>query len=585
MRRLSLFFIAATLAVSLAAPASAAYYEAFEHPDVAYADMAYTGIDTDAVAQFCARFARDPVGLYPALVELYDEIYTQNELAYIAMCRNAGDAALSAQCEQSDADFASAADAIYFALGEALGGPQGDALRALMPEGEADAFAGYEPYSDGELAAAAEEASPVRQYYLLPDDRDFADAAAELYLRLAALRRDEAERAGFDSYPEYAYILSYAREYSPEDAQELQRIVKARIAPLYVKCVLALDAAGAAWDDDDIPSDKEILDAIGAHIGDISPELTESFDFLCRNGLYCIGDGDELLDMGYTTTLPAYRSAFLFHKVGTRFHAFKDTVHEFGHFNAAYHDPTPMLYQYGNMDVSEVQSQGLELLFLPALQDILAGGDADGRALVALATLEDMLGSVVDGCMYDEFEQAVYADPDMTVSELHTLEQRLYEAYGLDEIFSADPYWVYISHLFEQPCYYISYAASALPALDLWLRSLDDRGAAVDAYMKVSAARTDEWFLDVMYDNGLCDITDRRDVTRLAEELAAQTDALLSEAPAGRTHSAMWFAAGAAAAAGIAVLAIRIKRSRISAEREKERSYADSHRDRREETE
>ena len=560
--RPSALLMALVLALSLAAPASAAYYEAFERSDVPFSDMAYTGIDADAVEQFCARFARDPVGLYPELVALYDEIYTQNELAYIAMCRNAGDAALSAQCEQADADYAIASDAIYLALSEALDGPQGDALRALMPEGEADGFTGYEPYSDEELDASAEEATLIQQYYLLPDDRDFADAAAELYLRLAALRRDEAERAGFESYPEYAYIASYAREYLPEDAKVLQRIVKSRIAPLYVKCVLALDAASAAWDDDDVPSDTEILDTIGAHIGDVSPELTEAFDFLRRNELYCIGSGGELLDMGYTTSLPAYRSAFIFNKVGTRYDAFETTVHEFGHFNAAFHDPTLLLYQYNNIDVSEVQSQGLEVLFLPALQDILAGDDPGGRDVVTFTVISNILGSVVDGCLYDEFEQTVYGDPDMTATDLHALEQRLYMEYGLDEIFSTDPYWVYVSHLFEQPCYYISYAVSALPALDLWLQSLDDRAAAVDAYMKVSAARTDTWFLDVMYDNGLCDVTDRRDVTRLADKLETQIDTLIAEVPAARTHTVVWVALGALAAAGIAALVLRTGRKR-----------------------
>ena len=578
MKRFFSFFIAATLAVSLAAPrVSASYYEAFEHPDVSFADMAYTGVDVDAVDAFCQRFARDPAGQYRALLDLFDEIYTQNELAYIAMCQNAGDAALSAECERAEADYSYAADAICLALSEALDGPRGDALRALMPEGEADGFVGYEPYSDAELDASAEETALIRQYYLLPDGNDYADAAAELYLRLAALRREEAKRAGFDSYPEYAYIMSYTREYMPEDARELQRAVKSTLAPLYVKCVLALDAAKPAWDDDDMPSDTEILDAIGMHLSDVSPELMEAFGFLRRNGLYRIGDGEELLDMGYTASLPAYRSAFVFNRADARVHAFKDTVHEFGHFNAAYHDPTPMLYQYNSMDVSEVQAQGLEMLFLPALQDILAGDDAGGRAVVALSMIGDMLGSVVDGCLYDEFEQAVYADPDMTASELHALEQTLYAEYGLDALYGSDPYWVYVSHLFEQPCYYISYAASALPALDLWLLSLDDRDAAVDAYMKVSAARTDEWFLDVLHDNGLCDLTSRRDVARLANAVEARLNALLAEAPAARSYAAVRIAAGALVVGVAVVLAIRIKRSRIAAEREMDRSHADDY--------
>ena len=560
MKRIA-FFVSLVLVFTFAASvASAAYYEAFKHPDVAYADMAYTGIDVDAVDVFCERFLRNPVGLYRALLELYAEVYTQNELAYIAMCQNADDAALSVADAQAEADYACASDAICTALSKALAGPQGNALRSLMPEGEADAFLDYETASDVEINASAEETALIRRYYQLPDDGNFADAAAELYLRLAALRRGAAACEGFDNYPEYAYMVSFAREYLPEDARELQRIVKSGIAPLYVRCVRALDAAPVVWDDGDIPSGAEILDAIGAHIADISPELTEAFDFLRRNQLYCIGSGDKLLDMGYTASLPAYRSGFIFNKASTRYDAFETTVHEFGHFNAIYHDPTALLYQYNNMDVSEVQSQGLELLFLPALQDILAGDDPGGRAIVALSVLSDALGAVVDGCMYDEFEQAVYDDPDMTVSELHALEQRLYAAYGLDGLFNSEPYWVYISHLFEQPCYYISYAASALPALDLWLQSLEDREAAVDAYMRVSAARTDEWFLDVLYDNGLCDITDRRDVARLSQGLGTQIDALIVALPVARSHAGVWIAAAATTAACGAGLFFRLRR-------------------------
>lgn len=572
--RLFSFFIAAALAAALAAPcASAAYYEPFDHPDVAYADMAYAGVDLDAVAAFCERFAQDPVGQYPALLDLYDEVYTQNELAYIRMCRNAGDGELAAACEQAESDFSYASDAIYLALSEALDGPQGDALRELMPEGEAEGFAGYEPTPADAFDASAEEAALIRQYYLLPDDRNFADAAAELYLQLAALRRDEAERAGFDSYPEYAYAYFYAREYAPEDARQLRRVVKSTLAPLYVRCLYALYEFDPAWDDEPVPDTEELLDAIGSRIGDISPELTEAFDFLRRNGLYCIGEGDALFDMGYTTALPAYRSAFLFNKVDARYSAFKDTVHEFGHFNAAYHDPTPMLYQYGNMDVSEIQSQGLELLFLPYLQEFLAGDDPDGRGAVTLAAVSDILGSVVDGCLYDEFEQAVYADPAMTVKELHALEARLNHEYGLDSISGGEPYWVYITHLFEQPCYYISYAASALPALDIWLRSSDDRDAAVDTYMKVSAARTDAWFFDVLYDNGLCDLTDRGDLTRLAQRLEQQLDPLLQSVPAAHAPIWVWGVAGAAVLL-CAGLAFSRKRCRIAAERERGPCYA-----------
>lgn len=565
MKRIFVSFLAAALVVTLAAPcASAAYYEPFEHPDVRYEDMPAPPIDAAAVDAFCERFAQNPVGQYGALLDLYDELDTQVTLSSIRSDCNVEDESLSDAYEQAENDYAYASDRLCAAISEALASPQGDALRALMPEDEADSFADYEAADDEDFASTAEENALMQEYYLLPYDDGFEDAAAEIYLKLAALRRAQAEDAGFDSYADYAYASFYAREYVPEDMRHLHRVVKSYLAPLYVDCVRALDRCELPWDNDDVPTDKELLDALAAHLGDVSPELTEALDFLRRNGLYRIGSDDGLYDGGYTDTLPAYRSAFLFNKVSSRFEAFSSTVHEFGHFNAAYHDPTPALYQYSNIDVSEIQSQGLELLFLPCLQDILAGEDVKARNAVTLYALSQILSSVVDGCLYDEFEQAVYAAPDLSVEDLHQLEQRLNAEYGYNELYEPEVYWTYISHLFEQPFYYISYATSALPALELWVLSREDYGAAVDAYMKISAVRTDAWFLDVLDENGLCDVTNRGDVVRLADKLERELSALTAELPVTRSFPVLWIAGGAAIvlAAAAILIARRARRRR-----------------------
>lgn len=562
VHRLFALLLAVTTALSALAPSAAAsYYAESSHPDVSYEDMARTGIDTDAADALLRRFAADPAAYYQELLDLVDELVTQESLAEIQSSRNAGDYELSETLEQVQDDYARVMDKVCLAISRTLDSPRGDALRALMPEGEADGFTGYEAASDAELDAISQESSLVQDYYLLPDD-DFEDAAAEIYLQLIGLRRQEAERAGYDSYAAYAYDVLYSRDYVPEDAQRLHQVVKEYIAPLYLDVEYALYGRKPCWDPDDVPDDAEILRELRAHIAHVSPELEEALDYMLRNRLYCVGSGDELLDMGYTTTLPSYRSAFLFNKVSSRMEAFKSTVHEFGHFNAAYHDATPSLYSYSNMDVSEIQSQGLEMLFIPCLQDILAGDDPEQRSLVALYALSGMLSAVVDGCLYDEFEQAAYSAPDMTVQDLHGLEAKLNEEYGLDELYEPGIFWTYIGHLFEQPFYYVSYAASALPALDIWLTSLEDRNAAVDAYMKVSAAGTDEWFLDVLEDCGLCDVTSRRDVVRLAAAAQTQADALMQSLPPAAPGASFLPSAALGVAAVVAVILVIVLRRR-----------------------
>ena len=543
MKRILSLLLVLALLVSAA---SAAYYEPFDHPEVPFSDMAYTGIDVDAAKDFCARFAREPVALYPELLALYDDAYTQNVLAYIRMCQNAGNAAYAEESAASDSDLAAVGDLVYAALAEALQGPSGDELSALMPEGAGEAYATYQPMADEESAACDEEAALIRDYYLLPEDESFADNAARHYLRLVELRREEAKRAGYDSYPEYAYAALFAREYAPEEMTALYRAAKKQLSPLLDRCAAALQAAPPLRNDSVVPDGEEILRGLAAHLDEVSPELEEAMAYLLRNRLYTIGSSEPLLDTGYTSYLAAWRAPYLFNRADSRFYAYLDAVHEFGHYNAAYHDPTPVLFQLDNMDVAELQSQGLEMLFLPCLQELLAGEDEEARATVALSVLYEMLSSVIDGCQYDEFEQEVYTADNLSVESLHELDRRLSEEYGYVYEPGDEPYWVNVSHLFSDPFYMISYAISAIPALDLYLRSLENRSAAVDAYLRISAARTDAWYFDVLYDNDLCDPTDAFALSRLFRGLNRQLTPLTGDSGASQTYVWLIPAAGGA---------------------------------------
>ena len=75
------------------------------------------------------------------------------------------------------------------------------------------------------------------------------------------------------------------------------------------------------------------------------------------------------------------------------------------------------------------------------------------------------------------------------MKELNELAYRLYNEYGLEtqpgakEIYS----WVEIPHTYENPFYYISYATSAVNALDILSISQEDYREAVDTYMRLTA--------------------------------------------------------------------------------------------------
>ena len=534
VRRFAALALAVLLAATLVptrAQAASAYYPDRAHTALTYDAMPKDGIDLASVASALRRFEADPAGEYEALLSLSDELSTREALAEIESSIHGTDEALSDALEQTQSDYSRAMDMLSVSLERALNGPRGEELRAVMPDWAAEGFVGYEEMSEEEMARADRESELVQDYYLLPRDRDFHDAAAELYLSLTALRREEARAAGYESYAAYAYDTVYSRDFTPEEVETLRRLVKTRIAPLCLRCEEAAARTKPAWDTERVPETEELLDLLEEHLPHVSPELSEALSYLRQNGLYCIGQDEALLDMGYTLSLPYYGSAFLFNRVHYRLESIKSTIHEFGHFNAAYHDPTPSLYAFSNIDVNEVQSQGLEMLFLPCLQEILAGEDEEQRSLIELYVVGDMLSSVVDGFFYDEFEQAAFDHPDLDAAGLDALERRLLKEYGLDALYGSEVYWPEVGHLFEQPFYYISYAVSALSALDIWQLSLRDRDEAVDAYLRVSAADSAEWFLDVLDESGLQDVTDPACLESIARGVESHFGETLDASP------------------------------------------------------
>ena len=58
-------------------------------------------------------------------------------------------------------------------------------------------------------------------------------------------------------------------------------------------------------------------------------------------------------------------------------------------------------------------------------------------------------------------------------------------------------------HNFEAPMYYISYATSLVPALEIFQISLDNRARAIDIYNSIAAADPQLTFEETLAENGL----------------------------------------------------------------------------------
>lgn len=313
---------------------------------------------------------------------------------------------------------------------------------------------------------------------------------APILIDLIGLYNQTAELSGYDSYAELAYE-GYSRDYTPEDAQALHGAVKESIVPVYQE----IGELVQSYENPDVLGEidaEKLMATVGQYIGTVDADLDLSFRHMSQVGLYSIdyytGRGD-----GFTINLPQYNDAAIFMDLVGNDSDLETLVHEFGHYNAGMHQKQQALDTGFCMDTSEIHSQGLEVLFLSCADAVY--GD-ENAAVKKLNILYNLLDSIIQGCLQDEFQQLAYSaakDHKLTVKELNELACRLYNEYGLEtqpgakEIYS----WVEIPHTYESPFYYISYATSAVNALDILSISQEDYREAADTYMRLTALPMD----------------------------------------------------------------------------------------------
>ena len=283
--------------------------------------------------------------------------------------------------------------------------------------------------------------------------------AGPIYLKLVDIRTEFAKEAGYDNYADYADIEEYNRDYTETEVKRLHKDVK-KIAKTYF---------------DNYYSSGDTNSSM--------PEMTEK----------------KLLD-----NLLKY-SALVDDMAGA----------SFGHFVEYNNEKQKnLLTDKDNIDLAEIASNGLQGLMTCFYDDIFKG-----QAKVAINhTISSLLENVIDGCVEDEFQRAVYQDPDMDLEALNKLYADTYAQYNTWAENDPGYAWVFVSHNFESPMYYISYSVSALAALQIWNQSNKNFDAAVKTWEKFIAHGTyNQTYLDIVEKCGLVTFTEKGAVKKICK--------------------------------------------------------------------
>lgn len=556
---------------------TASRYQAKEHSYLTFDEMNMLSYDKDklygdieeirALAQAAdesgeASEEEKVLALYEAIIGEVTKAETCHALSQITYYGNVFDEESGKRQQEILEDAIDMQDKAYSALSEVCRSPYKEAMETVLEGAIVESLAEYEEITEEEKELYLKQNSLEQEYELAAQedyvfeyggeewtfermqeesaslDRDsYIDVyqglyeaknsvLGEIYLELVQLRTEQAKLKGYESYAEYAYDARYVRDYSLEDVKDLFEEIKKSVVPAFEdieEIYYSLDFAPIY----NLPETtaKERLAKVRLYLDEVDPELTEAFDYMETYELYDMDQAEGKADTGFTVKLPYYNDAFIFDSPYNYYFDYTTAIHEFGHYNYMFHNMEDILLEQNNIDLCEIHSQGLEMLYYEYHDEILEGEAGD---LFQFLEVYQMAQNTVQAALISEFEIQIYEHPNMTLEDMNKLYLNLSRKYGIyydsrmTEIYS----WVDVSHIFSSPCYYTGYATSAFSSLDLLTLSEKDRHEAVEKYMELTTLPTYAPYCEAIEYVGLRDIFEKgvpRDIMRETAELLKES--------------------------------------------------------------
>lgn len=492
--------------------------------------------------------------LYDSVMEELLKLSTCNSIAQVVYYQNVLDEENGLRQQEVLEDAVDFGDAVNSALRQVCLSPYRTAMETVLEPALVDALSEYEEMTDEEKELYLKENSLEQEYELAAQeeytysyegqewDMDMLmeesyymsqeqyieiyqginsaknSVLGEIYLELVQLRQQWAEMEGYDNYAEYAYSERYIRDYTVEDAMELFEEIKEEVVPL-------LADADELYNSQDImllyflpqTNAAERFSLMSQYLEEIDGEMKETFDYMEEHQLYDMDPAAGKAGTGFTIGLDYFGDVFIFDSPYEHFYDYATAIHEFGHYHYMFRNTEDIMVQSNNIDLCEIHSQGLEMLYYDYYDDMFADDLGD---VFRFIEVYQMLQNTVDAAMISEFEIRVYQEPDMSLEDMNKLYLELSESYGeqYHELVTELYTWTEIPHIFNSPCYYIGYSTSAFSALDILALSQENREDAVEKYMELTTLPTYAPYCEAVEYVGLRDIFEKGVPGEIVEE-------------------------------------------------------------------
>jgi len=375
----------------------------------------------------------------------------------------------------------------------------------------------------------------IRPYYENPDRAKrkaavgaiaawFATKTAqldEMFDKMVKLRTKIAKKLGYDNFIELGYYRMQRNCYDRDMVAKFRDGIALHIVPIVTNIVkeqakrIGVDTI-KVYDQlfeypDGNAAPRGTVDEIFAHgkkmYHELSPETAEFIDFMLENELFDVLTRPGKSSGGYCSSIPKYKSPFIFANFNGTSADIDVLTHEAGHALAGYtaRDIYPSALKRYSMETAEIHSMAMEFFTWPWMK----GFFGSQTEKYYNSHLSNQLIFLPYAAMVDEFQHKIYDEPDMTPAQRNKYWLGLEAKYRPWLDLSDTPFydegrrWQNQLHIYLDPFYYIDYALAQIMALNFWAEDQKDHERAWAKYRRLMGFAGTKTFLELIEDAGL----------------------------------------------------------------------------------
>ncbi len=379
-------------------------------------------------------------------------------------------------------------------------------------DGEEKNLQGLIPYmesTDRELRKAANEA----KWKFFSDNEEEFD---RLFDELVKIRARIAKKLGYKNFIQMGYDRMGRTDYNAEMVKKFRDQVLETIVPIAVKLKqkqqkrLGLESFKYYDQPLDYKSGNAkphgspdwIVSCAKNMYSELSPETNEFFNFMLDNEMMDLVNKKGKDTGGYCTFIEKYKAPFIFSNFNGTMGDIEVLTHEAGHAFQAYSSRNFDIpeYFFPTSEACEIHSMSMEFLTWPWMNCFFK----DQTEKFKYSHLKGSVIFIPYGVSVDEFQHWVYDNPEATPLERKQawldIEKKYlpYIDYDKNEFLEKGGRWQQQRHIYMSPFYYIDYCLAQICAFQFWKKSMDNREAALEDYLRLCKAGGSQSFLGLV---------------------------------------------------------------------------------------